>query len=97
MAPKAILCDLDGTVWDSFPWYAMVLAKATSRSADSLLSEHEAREPRRALAIARDALAELRRANQVGTIAAATYRRTKARFEHRLARLERKAVRNPGR
>ncbi|MGA7926650.1 MAG: ribonuclease H-like domain-containing protein [Candidatus Sulfotelmatobacter sp.] len=53
--------------------------------------EHEAREPRRALAIAREALAELRRANQVGTIAAATYRRTKARFEHRLARLERKA------
>ncbi len=53
--------------------------------------EHEAREPRQALAIAREALAELRRANQVGTIAPAAYRRTKARFEHRLARLERKA------
>jgi len=53
--------------------------------------EHEAREPRQALVIAREALAELRRANQVGTIAPATYRRTKARFEHRLARLERKA------
>ena len=46
--------------------------------------EHEAREPRQALAIAREALAQLRRANQVGTIAAATYRKTKARFEHRL-------------
>jgi tetratricopeptide (TPR) repeat protein len=55
--------------------------------------EHEAREPRRALAIAREALAQLRRANQVGTIAAATLRRTKARFEHRLVRLERKAGR----
>ena len=53
--------------------------------------EHEAREPRRALEIAREALAQLRRANQAGTIAAATYRRAKARFEHRLARLERKA------
>jgi uncharacterized protein YprB with RNaseH-like and TPR domain len=55
--------------------------------------EHEAREPRQALAIAREALAQLRRANQVGTIAAATYRTIKARFEHRLVRLERKAGR----
>jgi uncharacterized protein len=53
--------------------------------------EHEAREPRQALWIAREALAELRRANQVGMIAPAAYRRTKAQFEHRLARLERKA------
>jgi len=53
--------------------------------------EHEAREPRQALAIARQALAQLRRANQAGTIAAAAYRRIKARFENRLARLERKA------
>ena len=56
--------------------------------------EHEAREPRQALAIAREALAQLRHANQVGAIAAAaTYRKTKARFEHRLMRLERKACR----
>jgi hypothetical protein len=53
--------------------------------------EHEAREPRQALTISRQALAQLHRANQVGTIAAAAYRRTKARFEHRLVRLERKA------
>jgi uncharacterized protein len=55
--------------------------------------EHEAREPRQALAIAREALAQLRRANQVGMIPAAAYRRTKARLEHRLVRLERKAGR----
>jgi tetratricopeptide (TPR) repeat protein len=52
--------------------------------------EHEAHEPRQALAIAREALAQLRRANQAGMITAAVYRKTKARFEHRLARLERK-------
>jgi tetratricopeptide (TPR) repeat protein len=55
--------------------------------------EHEAREPRRALALAREALDQLRRANQAGTIAATEYRRTKARFVHRLLRLERKAGR----
>jgi len=55
--------------------------------------EHEAREPRRALTIVREALAHLRRANQVGTITATTYRRAKARFELRLVRLERKAGR----
>ena len=55
--------------------------------------EHQAREPQRALAIVHEALAQLRRASQVGTIAAATYRRTKAGFERRLARLERKTDR----
>ena len=55
--------------------------------------EHEAREPRRALALAREALDQLRRANQVGTVAATEYRRTKGRFEHRMLRLERKASR----
>ena len=53
--------------------------------------EHLAREPRQALAIVREALTQLSRANQVGMIAPAAYRRTKAQFEHRLARLERKA------
>jgi len=55
--------------------------------------EHQASEQRRALAITREALAQLRRANQVGTIASTAYRRTKARFEHRLVRLERKTGR----
>jgi len=54
--------------------------------------EHEAREPGRALALAREALAQLRSANQAGTIAATEYRRTKARFEHRIVRLERKTA-----
>ena len=30
---------MDGTVWDSFPWYAAVLAKASSGHAESLLRE----------------------------------------------------------
>src|SRR5271167_3508807 len=55
--------------------------------------EHQAREPQRALAVVREALAQLRRANQVGTIAGTTHRRTKARFDHRLARLERRTGR----
>lgn len=55
--------------------------------------EHHAREPHRAAALARKALAELRRANRLGTIAAVAYRQSRARFEHRLARLERKAGR----
>ena len=55
--------------------------------------EHHAREPRRAAGVARRALAELRRANRQGTIAAAVHRRCRQRFEHRLARLERKAGR----
>jgi uncharacterized protein YprB with RNaseH-like and TPR domain len=55
--------------------------------------EHEAREPRRALTLAREALAQLLGANRTGTIAATEYRRTKERFEHRILRLERKAGR----
>ncbi len=52
--------------------------------------EHHVRLPQRAAEIARQALAELRRAHRLGTIAAAAYRQGIARFEHRLARLERK-------
>ena len=55
--------------------------------------EHHAREPHRAASLVRKALVELRRAGRLGTIAPASYRQTRARFEHRLARLERKAVR----
>jgi uncharacterized protein YprB with RNaseH-like and TPR domain len=53
--------------------------------------EHHAREPHRAAAIMRKALAELRGANRLGTIAATAYRVSRTRFEHRLARLDRKA------
>ena len=55
--------------------------------------EHEVRDPRRALTLAREAVDQLRRANQMGTIAASAYRRTKEHFEHRILRLERKASR----
>jgi tetratricopeptide (TPR) repeat protein len=54
--------------------------------------EHHARQPQRALSFTRQALAELRRAHRLGTIAAATYRYYKGRFEHRLSRLERKTA-----
>jgi uncharacterized protein len=53
--------------------------------------EHHARAPHRAAAIARKALAELRRANRLGTIAPTDFRRVHAKFDHRLARLERRA------
>jgi uncharacterized protein YprB with RNaseH-like and TPR domain len=53
--------------------------------------ERRTRDPLRAAELARDALAELRRANRLGTIAAGRYRQTRARFERRLARLERKS------
>jgi hypothetical protein len=53
--------------------------------------ERRTRDPQRAAELAREALAELRRANRLGMIAASTYRQTSARFERRLARLKLKA------
>jgi hypothetical protein len=50
--------------------------------------ENERRQPLQALAIVRDALAELHHGKQTGTITSVADRRAKARFEHRLARLE---------
>jgi uncharacterized protein YprB with RNaseH-like and TPR domain len=55
--------------------------------------EHRAREPHRAAALVRSALAELRKANRLGTVAASVHRRQRARFERRLVRLERKTGR----
>jgi uncharacterized protein YprB with RNaseH-like and TPR domain len=55
--------------------------------------EHEARHPEQARQMAQEALAELRRANQTGNIAPGVYREIKARFDHRMARLERKSRR----
>lgn len=55
--------------------------------------ERHAREPHRAAALARKAIAELRRADRLGSIAPHAYRQHRARFESRLARLERKAGR----
>lgn len=55
--------------------------------------EHKARNPEQARQIVSQALAELRRAIQVGDIAPAAYREFKARFDRRLERLERKSRR----
>ena len=55
--------------------------------------ERHAREPYRAAALARKAIAELRKAERLGTIGAHAYRAGRARFEKRLARLERRAGR----
>jgi uncharacterized protein YprB with RNaseH-like and TPR domain len=52
--------------------------------------ERRTREPDRAAELARRALAALRRANRLGTIAAPAYRQQRDRFEKRLARLQRK-------
>jgi len=52
--------------------------------------EHNARDLGQALKIVRQALDELRRANQTGNIAPGAYREIKARFDHRMTRLERK-------
>ena len=53
--------------------------------------EHTTRDLDRAADLARKALAELRKASQLGTIAPHACRRGRERFEQRLARLERKA------
>ncbi|HKV05781.1 MAG TPA: ribonuclease H-like domain-containing protein [Candidatus Acidoferrales bacterium] len=56
--------------------------------------EHRAGVPHRAAELSRKALAELRKANRLGTIAPVAYRRQREQFERRLARLERKAGRD---
>jgi uncharacterized protein len=52
--------------------------------------ERRARQPHNAAMLVRKALAELRRAHRLGTLAPAFRNRLRARFEARLARLERK-------
>src|SRR5437870_8030058 len=36
MAPATLICDLDGTLWDSWPWYATL---AGSRQAERILKD----------------------------------------------------------
>jgi hypothetical protein len=55
--------------------------------------EHKAHDPEQTRQIVRQALDELRRANQVGDIAPGPYQEIKARFDHRMTRLERKSRR----
>jgi hypothetical protein len=52
--------------------------------------ERTARQPERAAALVCQALAKLRQAHRLGLIAAEAYRRRRASFEYRLARLQRK-------
>jgi len=53
--------------------------------------EHNARNPDQARQVVQQAMEELRRANQLGDIASSAYREIKDKFDHRMARLERKA------
>jgi uncharacterized protein len=52
--------------------------------------EHHACKPDRAAVLARQALAELHQANLLGILTPMAYHQCRTRFEHRLARLERK-------
>jgi uncharacterized protein YprB with RNaseH-like and TPR domain len=60
----------------------------------AIYHERRTRDPRRAAELARSALTELRQATRLGLIAAGAYGQTRARFERRLARLERKSGRD---
>jgi uncharacterized protein len=53
--------------------------------------EHKVRNPDQARQVVQQAMDELRRANQMGNIASSAYREIKAKLDHRMARLERKA------
>jgi len=55
--------------------------------------EHKARDPEQALQVVQQAIGELRRSIQTGDIAPGAYREIKARFDHRMVRLERKGRR----
>jgi uncharacterized protein len=56
----------------------------------AIYHERHACQPQRAAEIAREALAELRRAHRAGLLAAHAHSKARTRFERRLARLERK-------
>jgi uncharacterized protein len=56
----------------------------------AIYHEHHARDAEQARHVVRQALDELLRASQTGKIAPGAYREIKARFDHRMTRLERK-------
>jgi phosphoglycolate phosphatase-like HAD superfamily hydrolase len=45
MAPQAVVLDLDGTVWDSRPWYAAVAGRGDAGQAGRALAQLEAGRP----------------------------------------------------
>jgi uncharacterized protein len=59
----------------------------------AIYHEHRARDLDQAREVVHQALDELRRANHSGAIAPGAYREIRARFEHRMLRLERKSKR----
>jgi hypothetical protein len=79
-------------------WEKMIGEKASGTSREGLEAyeqlaihyERRARTPRRAAELITRALTDLRRANRLGLIAAGAYAQKRARFERRLARLQRK-------
>ncbi|MGH9758809.1 MAG: ribonuclease H-like domain-containing protein, partial [Candidatus Acidiferrales bacterium] len=56
----------------------------------AIYCERHSRDAARAISISRRALAELRNSNRLGQVNSVAYRKTRARWEHRLKRLERK-------
>ena len=74
-------------------WTAMLGASREGLEAYEALAIHyerRARDLQNAVKLVREALVELRRANRLGLLVAALHTRYRARFERRLARLERK-------
>ena len=57
----------------------------------AIYHEHKVRDPHQAREVVLQALEELRRANHTGAITPGAYREIRARFEHRMVRLERKS------
>ena len=60
----------------------------------AIYHEHVASEPREAAALVKRALAELRQSKSAGLMSPALHRQYKDRFEHRLARLQKKAAKS---
>jgi uncharacterized protein YprB with RNaseH-like and TPR domain len=83
----ALACDLwRGALGNSRPGYEAYEQLA-------IYHEHQARNPQEAREVVSQALDELRRASHAGTLAPPAYHGIRARFEHRMARLERKSKR----
>ena len=56
----------------------------------AIYCERHARDAARAISLSQRALAELRNASRLGLVNSIAYRKSRARWEHRLNRLERK-------